>query len=133
MGWIRWTPALGALASAAAWAQAPAAADLTWGASAGALHRKLVERADNGRRLVTESGPLLRLQVDAQLRLAGGGALRAAVGATAGRLDYDGRTQAGTPVGTTSSHRDFDVDLGWRPLAPAPWGEAWLVVHGVGI
>lgn len=128
---IRWLPALCALGAAAAGAQAPAAADPGWGVSVGAVHRRLVERADNGNRLLTESGPMLRLALDGQLRLAGGGALRAAVGVTSGRLDYDGQTQAGVPITTDSSHRDLDFDLGWRPLAPAAWGEGWLVLHAV--
>ena len=50
------TPVLLALVSGAACAQAPAAADLTWGVSAGVLNRRLVERTDDGRRLVREAG-----------------------------------------------------------------------------
>lgn len=90
-----------------------------------------MERADNGARLVTESGWLPRLALDTQLRLAGGGALRAEIGVAAAGLDYEGRTQAGTPVASTSGHRDLDIEIGWQPLAPSAWGEAWLLVHGV--
>jgi hypothetical protein len=121
-------PALLALGTGAAWAQSPAAADFTWGASAGVVHRRLVERAEDGIRLVEETGPMLRLAVDTQLRLAGGGALRATAGAAAGRLDYDGHTQAGVPLTTATRHQDLDLAVGWRPLAPAAWGEAWLVL-----
>lgn len=106
-------------------------AEAAWGASADVVHRRLVERADDGRRLVRESGELLRLQADGRLALPGGGALRAAAAALAGELAYRGQTQAGTPLRTVAAHRDLELDLSWRPLAPAAWGEAWLVLRTV--
>ena len=124
-------PALVALATGAAGAQALAAPDLSWGESAGVQQRRLVERADDGSRLVEESGPLLRLGVDGTATLQGGGALRAGAELAGGTLDYDGRTQAGAPLATDSAHRDFALSLGWRPLAPASWGEAWLVLRAL--
>lgn len=93
------------------------------------MHRRLEERADSGARLLTESGPMLKLQVDAQWVLAGGGALRGQGELAAGRLDYEGRTQAGVPLATDSSHRDLALALAWRPLAPAGWGEGWLALR----
>ncbi|MBC5782937.1 hypothetical protein H8N03_08265 [Ramlibacter sp. USB13] len=125
------SPALLALASGAAGAQALAAPDLSWGVSAGVQHRRLVERADDGRRLVEESGPMLRLALDGALKLQGGGALQAGAGLAGGTLDYEGRTQAGAPLATDSRHRDLALSFGWRPWAPASWGEAWLVLRAV--
>jgi hypothetical protein len=93
------------------------------------LHRRLVERAPDGTRLVKETGPLLRLGVDARLPLAGGGALEATAGAAAGQLDYDGQNQVGVPLSTDSNHRDLDFALAWRPLPAAAWGEGWLVLR----
>lgn len=121
-------PALLALAAGAACAQAPADA-VGWGASAEVVQRRLVERADNGARLVKESGPLLRLAVDGQLALANGGALQAKAWGAAGTLDYDGQTQAGIPLTTDSRHRELGLDLAWRPLPAASWGQAWLVLR----
>jgi hypothetical protein len=125
-----WLPALLAVGTVAAWAQTPPqAAGSGWGVSAGVQQRRLVERADDGRRLVEESGFMLRLAFDAGLPLAGGGALQATVGAATGTLDYDGQTQGGAPLRTDTGHRDLDVTLAWRPLTPAAWGEAWLVLR----
>jgi hypothetical protein len=121
-------PALLTLAGAAC-AQTPAASDWSWGASAGFAHRRLVERADDGSRLLQEAGPMLRLALDAQLRTAGGSAWRADVGVAGGNLDYGGQTQAGAPVSTSSRHRDIDVGMGFRPLPAANWGEGWLVLR----
>lgn len=124
---MRWAPVLLALAAGAACAQAPAGPDTTWGISAGALHRRLVERADDGTRLVKESGPMLRLAFDAQWRLPNGGALRAGAAIAGGTLDYDGQTQAGTPLRTETDHRDLELGAAWRPLPPQAWGQAWVV------
>jgi hypothetical protein len=124
-----WSPALLALGTVAAWAQSPQPAGLAWGVSAGVQQRRLVERADDGRQLVEESGPMLRLGLDAGLPLVGGGALQASVGAASGTLDYDGRTQGGMLLRTDTGHRDLDITLAWRPLPAAAWGEAWLVLR----
>lgn len=124
-------PALVALGAGAACAQAPAAPDVSWGVSAGALHRRLVERADDGSRLLTESGPMLRVGLDAEVRLANGGAVQAAFSVAGGRLDYEGRTQAGAPIATRTGHRDLAIELSWRPLAAASWGQGWLTLQGL--
>lgn len=123
-----WAAAL-SLAAATAAAQPAAAIDPGWSAGAAVLHRHLVEKADDGSRLVTESGALLRLSLAREYQWAGGQALRAEAGVVAGTLDYDGRTQGGAPLATDTRHRDFDLTLAWRPLAPASWGEAWLVLR----
>lgn len=122
---------LASIAQVAA-AQAPSPGQgWSWGASASLLHRQLEERTDAGTRLVRETGPMLRLAADATLGFAQGGALRADAGIAAGRLDYDGRTQAGAPITTHTRHRDLEFGLAWRPLAPAAWGEGWLVLRGL--
>jgi hypothetical protein len=123
--------AVTAFAAATANAQSAPPANADWGVSAGALHRRLVERAEDGRRLVEESGPVLRLAVDGRLRLPGGGALRMSAGAAGGDLDYDGQTQAGMPLRSESRHRDLDFSVAWRPWAEARWGQAWLVLRGL--
>ena len=117
------------LGAGAACAQAPGAPAASWGVSAEVLHRRLVERADTGRRLIEETGPLLRLTLDGRLDLAGGGALQAKAAAAAGTLDYEGRTQGGVPLATDSRHRDLEAGLAWRPLPAAAWGEGWLVLR----
>jgi hypothetical protein len=127
---LQYAAACLALSAGAACAQAGAGTPGTnWGVSAEVLHRRLVERADTGTRIVEETGPLLRLTLDGRLDLAGGGALRARAAAAAGTLDYEGRTQAGVPLATDSRHRDFEAGLAWRPLPAAAWGEGWLVLR----
>jgi hypothetical protein len=128
MGSICWVPVLLALGAGAACAQAPGGPNTTWGVSADALHRRLVERADDGTRLVKESGPMLRLAFDAQWRFPNGGALRAMAALAGGTLDYDGQTQAGTPLRSETDHRDLELGAAWRPLPPQAWGEGWLVL-----
>lgn len=125
----RWAPALLALGVGAASAQSPEAPAFSWAASAGVQQRRLVERDDSGGRLVEETGPLLRLGLDAGWRLDNGGAVQAAAGLATGTLDYEGQTQAGTPLTTDTGHRDLDFSLGWRPVPAAAWGEGWLVLR----
>ncbi|HEY0823942.1 MAG TPA: hypothetical protein VGD76_09165, partial [Ramlibacter sp.] len=125
------TPALLALAAGAACAQAPAAPDLAWGVSAGVLNRRLVERTEDGRRLVREAGPMLRAGVDTRLGLRTGGAVQVNAGAAGGVLDYDGQNQVGVPLQTETEHRDLDLALAWRPLPARSWGEAWLVLRAL--
>jgi hypothetical protein len=115
-------------------AAAASAADLQsnegagWTASAGVVHRRLVERADNGARLVAESGPMLALRLQRELRLANGGALQLAGSVASGRLDYDGQTQGGAPLSSHTGQRDLEAGIAWRPLAAAGWGEGWLLL-----
>jgi hypothetical protein len=97
-----------------------------WTGSASLLHRRLVERTPTGGTLLTESGPVGQLQLTATWPLSGGGALASRITALGGELDYDGQTQAGAPLATTTRQGEFGADLLWRPLAPAAWGEAWL-------
>jgi hypothetical protein len=99
--------------------------------SAGVVHRQLVERADDGTRLVSESGELLRIQATASLALPRGGALRVQAAALAGELDYDGHTQVGAPLASHSAHRDISAGVQWRPLPAGGWGEGWLLLEGL--
>lgn len=122
---------LAATAGTAAAQGQPLSSGLAWDASATVLHRRLEERADDGRRLLRESGPMLRLALEGQLALSGGGAVRAGVGVAGGELDYDGQTQAGAALATDSRHRDLDITLAWRPLPAANWGEGWLVLRAL--
>lgn len=114
------------VASAAGAADVVPAPDDGWTASAGLQHRRLVERADSGARLVTESGAMLALRLQRNLHLANGGALQAGAGVAAGRLDYDGQTQGGAPLASDTGHRDLQAGVAWRPWAAASWGEAWV-------
>lgn len=95
------------------------------------LHRSLAERSESGTRLLNERGALPRLQLRAGAPL-GAGSAAAEFSVAAARLTYDGRTQAGMPLVTTSAHRDVGLNLLWRPWAPAVTGEWWAALrwHG---
>ena len=101
---------------------------MTWGATAGVQQRRLVERADDGRRLVEESGPMLRVALEAQWPL-GAGAVRGFASVASGELDYDGQTQGGVPLRSQTGHRDLEAGLAWRPGPGGRWGEGWLLLH----
>ncbi len=90
------------------------------------MHRRLAERSALGGNLLTETGPMAQVQLEATRPLDGGGALAARAHLAGGALEYDGRTQAGAPLTTTTRQYEGGADLLWRPHAPAAWGEAWL-------
>ena len=94
----------------------------------GLVHRKLIERSALGGNLLTETGPMAQAQLEVTRPLAGGAAIAGRAHLAAGDLDYDGRTQAGAPLTTTTRHFEGGLDLLWRPHEPAAWGEAWLTV-----
>ncbi|WBY00261.1 hypothetical protein PE066_12315 [Ramlibacter tataouinensis] len=113
------------LLAAAPLAQADAPApDLT--GSVGLMHRRLTERNALGGKLLTETGPMLQVQLEATRPLPDGAALAARAHLAAGDIDYDGRTQGGVPLATTTRQYEGGVDVLWRPHEPAAWGEAWL-------
>lgn len=118
------------LAPAGAQAQTNAP-DPVWGVSIGVLHRHLEERADDGSRLLTESGPMLSLGLDRALRIGRDGALRLDAHVAAARLDYDGRTQGGVPLASRSGERDLGGGMAWRPVAAQDWGEGWLLLRAL--
>jgi len=121
----KWLCAL--VLGANAWTCANAqTAPIEWSASAGVLHRTLTESSPGGGRLLTEKGYLPRIKLSAQMAVQDSGALSAEASFAQGRLDYEGQTQAAQPVSSLTGHREAEVTLRWRPLAPAAWGEAWL-------
>lgn len=114
------------LGAASPLAVAAEPAPLEWALSADVRHRTLRETAANGARLLTEEGAIPRLRLSAQTadpRLA---ALLMEASWGEGQLDYEGQTQTGVPLSTTSRHTDREVALHWRPLPAATWGEAWV-------
>lgn len=96
--------------------------------SLGLTHRKLIERAPSGARLLTERGPMVQLQLQAERPLDEGRALALRGVFLGGDLDYDGQTQAGVPLTTRTRQSEVGADLMLRPHAPAAWGEAWLTL-----
>lgn len=91
-------------------------------------HRKLVERTPAGATLLTERGPMAHLLLQAVRPLAEGRAVGLRAQLAGGDLDYDGQTQAGVPLTTTTRQSEAGVDLMWRPHAPAAWGEGWITL-----
>ena len=122
-----WATALAGMCGAA---QAQDAAPAVQ-ASLGVVHRTLTERA-NGTTLLTERGFLPQAQVAIVRTLPSGAAVAAAASLVGGDLDYHGQTQAAAPLSTTTRQFELLADLLWRPLAPAPWGEAWLALEWLG-
>lgn len=118
-------PAFLALLAAAPLAHAEALRP-EFAGSIGLMHRRLAERDAVGGTLLTETGPMLQAQLEATRPLPGGGAFAARAHLAAGDLDYDGRTQAGVPLATTTRQYEGGLDLLWRPHEPAAWGEAWV-------
>lgn len=98
---------------------------VAWHWEATAAHRTLVERDAGGARLLRESGPLIGLRLTARPHWA---AARVEFSAALahGRLDYEGRTQNGAPLGTRSRHGEGELGLRWRPVQPFAWGEPSL-------
>lgn len=119
----KWLRALVLGATACASAQAE---PIEWSASAAVVHRTLTESSADGARLLKETGYLPRVQLSAHKTMRDAAALAAEASYTQGRLDYDGRTQTAQAVSTSTGHREAELSLHWRPLAPAAWGEAWL-------
>lgn len=78
-------------------------------------HRKLVERTPAGANLLTERGPMAHLQLQAVRPLADGQALGLRAQFGGAHLHYDGQTQAGVPLTTTTRQAEAGADLMWRP------------------
>lgn len=97
----------------------------------GVVHRTLTERA-NGLTLLTERGFLPQARAAVVRTLPSGAAVAATASLTGGDIDYHGQTQAGAPLSTTTRQFEVAADLLWRPLAAAPWGEAWLALGWLG-
>lgn len=115
-------------ATAAAGASLAAEPAAPFWASAAVFHRHLEEESATGDRLLTETGPMLQLRFGAQQPLAAGGAIAAEAMVAAGALGYDGQTQSGRPLRSTTRHRDAGARLMWRPVPAQSWGEPWFVL-----
>lgn len=102
---------------------------LTSEMSAGPVYRKLVEHSSAGGTLLTEQGWLAQARASATKMLPSGAAVAGAVSLTGAPIDYNGQTQAGAPLSTTTRHIEFTADALWRPLAPRAWGEAWVTAQ----
>lgn len=118
--WLRALVLGGASACASAQAE-----PIEWSASADVVHRTLTESSADGARLLKETGYLPRVQLSAQKAMRGA-ALAAEAGYAQGRLDYYGQTQTAQALSTSTGHREAELSLHWRPLAPAAWGEVWF-------
>jgi hypothetical protein len=101
---------------------------LQWQATAEVRHRTLTEWADGGAKLLTERGPMARVELDATAARPDGPALMVRGALAQGRLDYEGQNQGGVPLSTTTRHTESEAGLHWRPSAPSTWGEIWLGV-----
>ncbi len=67
-----------------------------------------------------------RLQLSATLADPGWPVIAFEAAASHGALDYDGQTQSGVPLATTTRHTDLELGAHWRPLPAGAWGEVWL-------
>jgi hypothetical protein len=99
---------------------------LQWQATAEVQHRTLTEWADSGAKLLTERGPMARVELDATLARTDGPALMVRAALAQGRLDYEGQNQGGVPLTTTTRHTESEAGLHWRPWPRSAWGEIWL-------
>lgn len=97
--------------------------------SAGPVYRKLVERSSAGGTLLTEQGWLAQVRGSAVKVLPSGAAVAGALSLAGAPIDYNGQTQAGAPLSTTTRQIEVAADLLWRPLAPRAWGQAWLTAQ----
>jgi hypothetical protein len=109
----------------AAHAQEPG---VQWQAAAEVRHRTLTEWADSGTKLLTERGPIARVELSATLHRTDWPTLMVRGALAQGRLDYEGQDQGGVPLTTASRHSEWEAGLHWRPAASSAWGEAWLGV-----
>lgn len=91
-----------------------------WDVTVTAEHRTLAERDDTGARLLTEKGPMVRLRAAIRPAMAPGVEFSASLAQA--RLDYEGRTQVGAALTTTSRHDEAELGMRWRPVPMASWG-----------
>lgn len=109
----------------------PAPADAPWQWEATAAQRTLVERDAGGQRLLKESGPLARLRITARPSWAPAGRLEFSAALARAQLDYEGRTQAGLPLATTSRHLEAEGGAAWKPSHAYAWGEPAVTFDGL--
>jgi hypothetical protein len=111
-------------------AAAPDTAD-AWQWEATAAQRTLIERDADGARLLKESGPLARLRITARPAWAPMGRIEFSAALAHAQLDYDGRTQAGTPLATHSRHDEAEIGARWRPSQAFAWGLPSITFDGL--
>jgi hypothetical protein len=118
----------GFLVAAAACAATPhaQAVDVHWQAGAEVRHRTLTEWTDSGARLLTERGPVERIDSSATLGRTEGPALMVRGALAHGRLAYEGQNQGGVPLASTTRHSEWEAGVHWRPVTASAWGEIWL-------
>lgn len=75
-----------------------------------ALQWRWTEEDDDGRRLLEEEGPLLGLRLQGG-RVVGPAGIAGRLDAFAGEVDYDGRTQLGEPVRTTTEYYGLQAEV----------------------
>jgi hypothetical protein len=102
-----------------------------WQAAAEIRQRTLTERSDDGRRLLTERGPMARIELRALADRPNWPTFLVRAALAQGRLDYQGQNQGGVPLATTTRHDELEAGLHWRPWSPSAWGEIWLGVDGL--
>jgi hypothetical protein len=103
-------------------------ANVQWQATAEVRHRTLTEWADGGAKLLTERGPIPRIELSARLQRPDWPVFMARGAWAQGRLDYEGQNQGGVPLASTSRHTEYEAGLHWRPATSSLWGEVWLGV-----
>jgi len=102
-----------------------------WQWEAGAGQRTLIERDAGGQRLLKESGPLARLRITARPSWAPAGRIEFNAALARAQLDYEGRTQAGLPLATTSRHIEIEGGAAWKPSHAYAWGEPAITFDGL--
>lgn len=102
---------------------------VTYEASAGPVYRRLAEHTADGGTLLTERGWLAQARGSVTKVFPSGAAIAGALAVTGAPLDYNGQTQAGAPLSTTTRQTELAADVRWRPVAPRAWGEAWLTAQ----
>jgi hypothetical protein len=101
-------------------------AGVQWQAAAEVRHRTLTEWTEGGAKLLTERGPMARVELSATLDRPDMPTLLVRGAWAQGRLDYEGQNQGGVPLTSTSRHTEYEGGLHWRPAASPAWGEVWV-------
>jgi len=104
---------------------------VSWQAAAEVRHRTLSEWTGNGARLLSERGPVARIDLSSTLGGPEGPAVLVHGALAQGRLDYAGQDQGGVPLATTTRHSEWEAGLHWRPASVSAWGEFWVGIDGL--
>lgn len=120
-GAVALAASLAALSTGTCYAQAERG--IAWDVTGGVQHRELREHAMAGRPPVTESGPMARLQITGRPLGATWRGFEGHVALAHGRLEYDGRSQAGAPLSTHTRHTDAEAGVSWSAWEAQRWGQ----------